>query len=235
MSKHPPILLFDFADGTGEPKRLRFTDPSRVLVATKLSEVRSALEAVQASVNDGNYAAGYVAYEAAPAFDSALTVSPAPTDFPLVWFGIYPKHEIEPLQSASSPRPDYSHSEWWVDTTRADYNDAFLQIKEAIAQGETYQVNYTVRLRAQMEGDPLQWYEQLHQAQHGGYNAFLDMGRYCVVSVSPELFFRRQGSQITMRPMKGTRRRGAVGCRGPSDGRGTGSFGKRSCGKSHDR
>ncbi|HJS27873.1 MAG TPA: bifunctional anthranilate synthase component I family protein/class IV aminotransferase, partial [Actinomycetota bacterium] len=79
---------------------------------------------------------------------------------------------------------------------------------ELIAAGHTYQVNYTLRLRAQIAGEARGFYRDLALAQRGGYAAFLDLGRYRVLSASPELFFRIDGERITTRPMKGTAPRG---------------------------
>src|SRR5207344_3091392 len=82
------------------------------------------------------------------------------------------------------------------------------RIRELIAAGHTYQVNHTIRLRAMIQGDERGFYRDLCLAQRGGYAAFLDLGRFRVLSASPELFFRIDGERITTRPMKGTAPRG---------------------------
>jgi para-aminobenzoate synthetase/4-amino-4-deoxychorismate lyase len=69
-------------------------------------------------------------------------------------------------------------------------------------------VNFTLALRARLEGDPRGLYRDLAYAQRGAYAAYLDTGRYRVVSASPELFFRIDGERIVARPMKGTAPRG---------------------------
>ncbi len=83
------------------------------------------------------------------------------------------------------------------------------QIRESIRQGETYQVNYTLRMRGQLEGDAQGLYRDLIIAQSGGFGAYLRLDDWQLVSASPELFFRwdRSGKLVT-RPMKGTTRRG---------------------------
>ena len=58
-------------------KWLDFRDPVEVCAAGRLSEVMPCLERVQAAVEKrGLWAAGFVSYEAAPAFDAALAVAP---------------------------------------------------------------------------------------------------------------------------------------------------------------
>ena len=65
-------------------------------------------------------------------------------------------------------------------------------IRELIAAGETYQVNFSVRLRSPFGGDPLGLFGDLVRAQRADHCAFLDMGDRAVCSGSPELF-RPQG------------------------------------------
>jgi para-aminobenzoate synthetase/4-amino-4-deoxychorismate lyase len=66
-------------------------------------------------------------------------------------------------------------------------------------------VNHTIRLRHPRRRASS---TEIQLAQRGGYAAFLDLGRYRVLSASPELFFRIDGDRITARPMKGTAPRG---------------------------
>ena len=68
----------------------------------------------------------------------------------------------------------------------------------------------TARVRTSGIADPLSVYERLAQAQGPSYSAFIDTGELSILSASPELFFRRDGSQIETRPMKGTATRRAV-------------------------
>ena len=88
------------------------------------------------------------------------------------------------------------------------YRRAVQRIHEHIAAGDTYQVNYTYRLRAPWEGDPLERFAALARAQQSRYAAFIDAGRFAVLSASPELCFRLEGDLLTCRPMKGTAPRG---------------------------
>ncbi len=69
-------------------------------------------------------------------------------------------------------------------------------------------MNFTLRMLATVKGDPRGLYRDLCFAQRGAYAAYLDLGRYRVLSASPELFFRIDGERITTRPMKGTAPRG---------------------------
>ena len=199
-----PFLLFDFAGTEGQPQRLCFTDPTRIVAAYALDEVQPALRAVYQAARAGSYAAGFVVYEAAPACDPALRVRPPVGALPLLWFGIFDA----PTAAPESAPGTFTLSEWQPTVARPDYATAIDAVRAAIARGDTYQANYTMRLRAQFSGDDLAFYEQLRAAQAASYCAYLNLGRYRILSASPELFFRWDGAQIVTRPMKGTAPRG---------------------------
>lgn len=184
---------------------LCLTNPVRVLVARRPDEVMGVWQAVETAVSHQNlYAAGYISYEAAAALDLA-THPPQPDDPPLVWFGLYDRvAAIEPPQ----PGGAYRLGEWQSGLSLAAYEQAIGRIKEYIAQGATYQVNYTFPLRTSFQGNPLALFADLIASQRGDYMAYLDIGRYAICSASPELFFSRQGNQLLARPMKGTAPRG---------------------------
>jgi para-aminobenzoate synthetase/4-amino-4-deoxychorismate lyase len=154
----------------------------------------------------GWYAAGFLAYEAAPAFDPAMTTRSVEDGFPLLWLALYP----QPSKRATLPLPAAGSEVglWTPSTARDQYVTCISRIKDHIASGQTYQVNYTLRLRTNFSGDSYALFYDLVGAQVPGYSAFVDTGRYVVCSASPELFFEREGDQISCRPMKGTVRRG---------------------------
>jgi len=186
---------------------LLFTNPVETFEATRIKEVVPMLLRVERAVaENGLYAAGFVSYEAAPAFDTVLTVRP-PDSFPLLWFGVYTRAE-----SFRFPRPSEHHGgerpAWTPSVGRAEYHRAVARIRELIAAGHTYQVNYTFRLHAPFEGDPWDLFQGLFHAQKAGCAAYIDTGRFVVCSSSPELFFRLDGREIVSRPMKGTAPRG---------------------------
>jgi para-aminobenzoate synthetase/4-amino-4-deoxychorismate lyase len=194
-----PSLCFDF------PQPLRFENPLHIITAYSLAEVRPALSAVQNAADSGLYAAGYVAYEAAPAFDPAIQVIAPDPSLPLVWFGIF----SEPAPSDEEPFAGaYSLSEWAAEDDYEHYESALHSIREKIAAGDVYQVNQTFRLNARFQGDPRGLYHHLCGTHPPIFPACLEMGRHCLLSASPELFFHRDGEHILTRPMKGTRRRG---------------------------
>src|SRR5665213_902471 len=199
-----PRFLFDFPVGDAARRPLCFGQPRRVLRADAQGEVRRTLREAEAFAKDGAWVAGFVLYEAAPAFDAACR-APHAVDLPLAWFAVFDQPISDPL----IPVGHRIGPQVWVPTQgRSEYDRGVAKIHGAIRRGDAYQVNFTLRLRAAFAGDDLAWFARLRQAQASEYCAYLDLGRYRILSASPELFFRRDGDLLTTRPMKGTAPRG---------------------------
>ena len=187
-------------------KWLHFHHPLKICLAHKLESVVDVFHAAeqQASV-ERLYAAGFLAYEAGPAFDPALVVH-HPGDFPLLWLGLYRRPEVltfpPPQRGNPAPIP------WQPSVSEQEYQRSFQRIKEYIGAGDTYQVNYTFRLRAPFAGDPWELFARMIHAQGFGYGAFVNAGEWTVCSASPELFFTWEKGVLTSLPMKGTAARG---------------------------
>ena len=197
-------LLLQTDPALGLPPWLRFVHPQRILCAHRLADVLGVLAEAERARQEGSWVAGFVTYEAAPAFDGAMTAH-APGPLPLVWLGVY----AEP-GPASPPGDNPGHSGLALepDLDAAAYACHLASIKDAIARGETYQVNFTLRLRGPAALDPEAAFAHLYHAQPGGYAACFTHRDFSICSASPELFFLQSGDHITCRPMKGTAPRG---------------------------
>lgn len=198
-----PLLSFEFAGGDGKIQPLTFRNPMKIISATTVEEVMACLMEVEKAVDQGFYAAGYLSYEAAQAFDKAMKVNNE-SKMPLLWFGIYAEPQLETVQSTGQ----YTLNEWVPSVTVDEYHAAIKSIKESIEYGDTYQTNYTIRLHSSFKGDDLAFFDKLRRAQSSNYCAYLQMGDYSILSASPELFFQLKGNTLTTRPMKGTIKRG---------------------------
>lgn len=186
---------------------LHFTNPHHIISAARLDDVRRALQEVEKLVKSNNWhAAGFISYEAAPAFDNALQVVSSGV-FPLLWFGLYSEPQI--LQNSEILRAlgNLPELTWQAGIERESYNAAIEKVKDYIALGKTYQVNYTMRLNSEFNGTTWDFFLALAQTQNK-YAAYIDTGRYVICSASPELFFKLDGNQIYSNPMKGTAKRG---------------------------
>ena len=185
---------------------LEFKRPRQFLQARTPTAVVAALGAVEKAVaGAGLHAAGFVSYEAAPAFDSALAVVGG-SDFPLLWFGLY--EEIQEAEPPLAPTRGFEELQWQPSVEREEFRQKVERIKALIRSGDTYQVNYTYRLNARLPCEPWDFFLRMMAAQDAPYGAFLDTGEWVVCSASPELFFQLDGTRIECRPMKGTAARG---------------------------
>jgi para-aminobenzoate synthetase/4-amino-4-deoxychorismate lyase len=187
-------------------RSLLFEDPLQVISIQNPDEVDSALRYVTAHIDDhGLYAAGFLTYEAAAAYHLAVK-QPLAGSLPLLWFGLYDRpKEVEIM---AVPYGTYQVGEWESALDWPAYRRVIAAIKSYIAEGHTYQVNYTMPLSATFRGDPWALYRDLAQSQQAQFMAYLDLGQFVICSASPELFFMREGEQLFSRPMKGTAHRG---------------------------
>ena len=130
-------------------------------------------------------------------------------------------HWLAQAEGADEPGPAGVRG-WRAEVDEAGFSAAVQQIQDWIRAGETYQVNYTYRLRGEAWGSPLALYRRLRRRQPVPYGALIalppsssssgavdqaaaaaDAGRW-VLSCSPELFVRHAAGVLTTRPMKGT-------------------------------
>lgn len=184
-----------------------FTDTIKELKTKDIKEVKHLLAEVEAYQNQGYYAVGYVSYEAAPAFETKFEVidDPLMSEY-LLYFTIHESVQTEPIPLTYKP---ITLPKTWQELTSAEeYRAAIEHIHHHIRQGDTYQVNYTVQLQQNITADPFAIYNRLVVEQNAHYNAFIQHDDVSIISVSPELFFKKDGDGLTTRPMKGTTNRG---------------------------
>ncbi|MEO6032929.1 MAG: anthranilate synthase component I [Burkholderiaceae bacterium] len=97
---------------------------------------------------------------------------------------------------------------------KADYIKAVLRAKEYIAAGDMMQVQVGQRLSKRYTESPLSLYRALRSLNPSPYMYFYDMGEFQIVGASPEILVRQEhtpeGDKVTIRPLAGTRPRGAT-------------------------
>lgn len=193
-------LIYD----SDEEAWLRFTGASSVHIAKTSDDVALVLDTIETACSKGKYAVGYVSFEAASAFDSALVHHPAGS-LPLAAFAIFDQAEeaypgdMEPRSEPLDLAPVIGES---------NFGDSIQQIKYYLRSGDSYQVNFTHRLKGKTTASPGSIFSFLCRAQPSPYSAFIETDDYAICSVSPELFFEVNGASIRTEPMKGTRPRG---------------------------
>jgi len=201
-----PFVLLDDASDRGRARLYR--DPVRIVAAHRIGEVWPALEAVRAGQREGLHAAGYLAYEAAAAFEPTLGAV-RDSGSPLLWFGLFERWDEIADVAALLPDPAGA----WIGAAEpaidfADYAARFARVRELIVAGDIYQANLTYRASVPVRGDPRAVYAQLRARAKGGFGALVNDGARWLLSLSPESFFALSGKALRCRPMKGTARRG---------------------------
>ena len=189
---------------------LAFRQPCEVVRAESMEQVGPCLERIESLAEQGLYAAGFVSYEAAPAFDSALRVCPRTKDGPpLLWFGIYERVErIAPRDVPEGVDPELAPLDWSPSISESGYREALGSIREHLRVGDCYQVNFTFRLRTDFSVDPWDYFRTVCRDQPPAHAAFVRLPNWAACSFSPERFFALDGEEIVSEPMKGTRPRG---------------------------
>ncbi|SFF48942.1 anthranilate synthase, component I [Fontimonas thermophila] len=90
------------------------------------------------------------------------------------------------------------------------FKQAVLRIQQYIAAGDCMQVVPSQRLTAPFAADPVQLYRAIRRLNPSPYLYCMDLGDHHVVGSSPEILVRVEDGQVTVRPIAGTRRRGAT-------------------------
>ena len=100
------------------------------------------------------------------------------------------------------------------DFAKADYLAAVERAKELIAAGDFMQVQVGQRIHKRYTESPLSLYRALRSLNPSPYMYFYDFGDFHVVGASPEILVRQEktdeGTKVTIRPLAGTRPRGAT-------------------------
>ncbi len=94
--------------------------------------------------------------------------------------------------------------------TESGYKSAVNKIIDYITQGECMQVVLSQRLSVPFAAPPLDLYRSLRTLNPSPYMFYLDLGDHHVVGASPEILVRLEDNEVTLRPLAGTRPRGAT-------------------------
>ncbi len=183
-----------------------------VIWADRVQEIVPALVRAQVWLEKGLFIAGYIGYEAAPAFLPVPARAPLDGPTHLLWLGVYDTPLRVPRTGRTVPIPepsdDLTMGELSPRIPRRRYLEALRRIRRYLEEGNTYQVNFTFGMDGRFTGSSVDLYARLRAAQPVPYGAYIRHGPTAVVSLSPELFVHVDGDAATLKPMKGTARRG---------------------------
>jgi para-aminobenzoate synthetase / 4-amino-4-deoxychorismate lyase len=201
------VLLESLRPNPQESQTFFLEQPEKILKCGSAGEVEDLLSDVQEWVNNGYTAFGFLSYEGGYAFLPNLPEPPR-LALPCAWFALSKdfQKQLPPNFIPEAKQPAIHNLR--LNQDLKSYEEALTRIKNYIWRGDTYQVNYTLRYNGQYDGSPRDLYSWLRMQQRVNYAALIETPEWAVLSFSPELFFRNNGKEILMRPMKGTAPRG---------------------------
>jgi anthranilate synthase component 1 len=92
----------------------------------------------------------------------------------------------------------------------AAFYEAVARCKRYIEDGDMMQVQISQRLTQAFPHSPVNLYRSLRSINPSPYMFYFDFGDSQIVGASPEILVRREGDKVTLRPIAGTRKRGAT-------------------------
>ena len=95
-------------------------------------------------------------------------------------------------------------------TTPEEYKAMVARAKEYIAAGDAFQIVLAQRFEAPFTLPPFSLYRALRRTNPSPFLYFLDFGDFAIAGSSPEILVRVRGEVVTIRPIAGTRPRGAT-------------------------
>ncbi|MDY7579819.1 aminodeoxychorismate synthase component I [Herbaspirillum sp. RTI4] len=206
-------LLDDGTAGTAAATSRLYTDYRRRLTGDYASDLPRLFNEMQKALQQGLHAVALLSYELG---DQMHDIAPRPAAaHPLAEILLFAQcRQLNPMEvsdwlaSHSAPpstTPSAGITRPQASIDEAEFAEALARIHSYIEAGDTYQINFTYRLRFDAYGDPLTLYTRLRQRQPAPYGALILLpdGR-AVLSHSPELFARHSDGDLTAQPMKGT-------------------------------
>ncbi|HVY30502.1 MAG TPA: aminodeoxychorismate synthase component I [Polyangiaceae bacterium] len=207
----PFVLLVESHRDADQERGLLFNEPQRLIQCRAPGDVLGCLRELDAAVAAGRYVAGFLSYEAGYGLMpklGRLAVPPSLED--TLWFGVFERcrelrgRELGAWLAARSGSEPARVSELQLNRDRAQHRRDFQQIQAYLQAGDSYQVCQSLRARFRVQGSPAALFGRLRAAQRTPYSALVETGEYSLVSLSPELFFRKRGAEVELQPMKGT-------------------------------
>jgi anthranilate synthase component 1 len=113
-----------------------------------------------------------------------------------------------PLPHRIAPRHQAPDQVLTPNFTPEAFRRAVEDCKEYIRAGDIFQVVLSQRFEGELQADPFDIYRALRTINPSPYMYFLRFGTNLVVGASPEVLVRKEGNQVEVRPIAGTRPRG---------------------------
>ncbi len=189
-----------------------FCNPVKDIICHAEEEIVRCLTEIDQERQKGFYLVGYISYEAGCILNEVQLSAERKSNLslPFLHFIAFKERvamsqsEVNAMLAQKPQEPEVYIANLKLNISEEEYADKLKLIKKHLVEGDTYQVNFTAQYHFEYPGSPLTLYAVLRDRQKVEYSAFLDYGDYQILSLSPELFFKKEGRKLTAKPMKGT-------------------------------
>ncbi len=185
-----------------------FGTPLKKIVLYSPEKITLFFQTMEKFLKKGYFLGGFFSYELGYFLEKKLErLGKLYYNFPLAYFGIFKKPKI----SFKFPEPlclEGKFENLIPNIKKEEYLKAIEKIKKYISQGDTYQVNYTFKIKFNYRGDIEKLFYELLFRQRCEYAFLIKEKEWAVLSLSPELFIKKRKNLIVSSPMKGTIKRG---------------------------
>ncbi|MDW7773325.1 MAG: aminodeoxychorismate synthase component I [Desulfobulbaceae bacterium] len=197
-----------------------FLDPVKWLICGNRDQAALFFQECRELRQQGYFLAGWFSYEFGYLLEPSLYRASEKIAGPFSVLGVFKNPiifdhhadnsgRISGLTGAQAIREEkYSISDVRTNVSELEHRQALEKIKHYLAAGDTYQVNFTLKLRFGFNGSVSSCYRALRRNQSVSYGAWIRRQGKDILSFSPELFFRADTEKVTVKPMKGTMSRG---------------------------
>ncbi len=187
--------------------------PIEIVSVYKKDDLDYAFKLIQKLIKKNYFGYSLINYEAGFLFEQKLEVFLKDENKKLIQFVFFDESGTRKLKSSKiifddRTKTGYLISGFRMNKSEAQFTDDIQKIKQHIKEGDTYQVNYTVKGKFKFSGSPSLLFQKLLFNQSARYSAIINNDEEFIVSLSPELFFSKRGKRILSKPMKGTIHRG---------------------------
>ena len=176
-----------------EKKSRLFSNPEFIISCFKPSLLASSFEDMEQALLRGYYLAGFLSYEAGYCFEDKLSKRKL-YDFPLLYFGAYKGvSEDKALFSGLAPSAKLPEN-MRLNIKQDEYSVNINTIRDYISKGDVYQITYCIKLLFEFYGSAFSLYSQLLEEQPVPYPAYLQTEKFHILSLSPELFIKKEST-----------------------------------------
>ena len=190
-----------------------FTEKPQVTITASQLNFPDALNEIDACIKNNLSGFGFINYEAGYLLEDKLKSLLKDDKRSLLKVFFYRREDVKTINSSEieligNNESDFGINNFKLNTSKEEFEEALKKIHYYISEGDTYQVNYTIKGKFDFEGSLSSFFKRLIFNQSAKYSVFINNGDSFIISLSPELFFSGENNYLKTRPMKGTQKRG---------------------------